>query len=201
VLVEDRLFATLDPTVRRGVLPGGRVALFADTVGFIRKLPHNLVASFRSTLEEAAGADLLLHLVDLADPAWEEQASVGEQALAELGLQDLPRSRVYTKADAVPEGVLKRIRRVDPSAVAISARTGQGMERLTEMLVSRLREGEQRIKLTVDADRKDLVSRVYRLLSVAAESRRDGVVDLSVEGPRPVVERIRREIEREGALR
>jgi GTP-binding protein HflX len=201
VLVEDRLFATLDPTVRRAVLPGGRVVLFADTVGFIRKLPHHLVASFRSTLEEAAEADLLLHLVDLSDPAWEEHASVSEQVLADLGLLDIDRVTLYTKVDAVPEGVLERIRKVDPAGVLVSGQTGEGMDRLVEVLVARLREGEHRTRLRLDASRGDLVSHVYRTLSVASEIRQDGFVDLAVRGPRPVVERVRREIERQGALR
>ncbi len=136
VLAEDRLFATLDSKLRRGGLGDGRVALFADTVGFIRKLPHHLVASFNSTLGEIAEADLVLHIVDRSHPQWEEQLAVGEQVLAGLGV---PSERVLT--------VCNKVDRLEPAEVAannghgvwVSAATGEGLaERLLPALRDRL---------------------------------------------------------------
>lgn len=199
VLVEDRLFATLDPTVRRGRLPDGQTVLFSDTVGFIRKLPHPLVASFRSTLEEAAGADLLLHLVDLSDPAYEEQTEVGRQVLEELDLDRIPRLTVHNKVDAATEGQRERARNLDPEIVPASARTGEGLAELLEAVAERLAPRERGARLRVKAARADLVARVYRTLRVAAEHREDGWVELAVRGPLALVERMEREIEREGA--
>jgi GTP-binding protein HflX len=201
VLVEDRLFATLDPTVRRGRLPGGQTVLFTDTVGFIRKLPHQLVASFRSTLEEAASADLLLHLVDLSDPAYEEQTEVGRQVLEELGLDALPSLVVHAKADAASEATRERARNLDPDVIPVSALTGEGLDRLLAAVETRVVPSEREAHLRVDARRTDLVARVYRTLSVDAEHRQDGWVDLAVRGPRVLLERLEREIEREGAGR
>jgi GTP-binding protein HflX len=199
VLVEDRLFATLDPTVRRARLADGTAVLFTDTVGFIRKLPHPLVASFRSTLEEAASADLLLHLVDLSDPAYEEQTEVGRQVLEELELDRIPRLTVHNKIDAASEGQRERARNLDPEIVPVSARSGEGMEGLLAAIAERLAPRELGARLRVRAARGDLVARVYRTLRVATEHRADGWVELAVRGPAGLVERIAREIEREGA--
>ncbi|MGH9464369.1 MAG: GTPase HflX [Thermoanaerobaculia bacterium] len=135
-LAEDRLFATLDSKLKRGGLGGGKVAVFADTVGFIRKLPHHLVASFRSTLEEIAAADLVLHVVDRSHPLWEEQLQVGEQVLADLGVPAEGRLTVFNKVD-----------RLDPAELAsrngqgvwVSAATGEGLaEGLLPAVRSRL---------------------------------------------------------------
>jgi GTP-binding protein HflX len=201
VLVEDRLFATLDPTVRRGRLPGGQVVLFTDTVGFIRKLPHQLVASFRSTLEEAASADLLLHLVDLADPSHEEQVEVGRQVLADLDLDHLPRITVHTKVDVVGGGPRERARNLEPEAIPLSARTGEGIDLLLRGIEGFARDRELRTRFRLDASRGDLVARIYRTLRVSAEDRQDGKIELAVRGPRAAVERLAREIERQGAAR
>jgi GTP-binding protein HflX len=132
-LAEDRLFATLDPRLRRGELAPGRGAVFADTVGFIRKLPHHLVASFRSTLEEVTAADLVLHVVDRSHPRWEEQRAVAEEVLGELGVAP---DRIVT--------VLNKIDRLAaPAAVgrdelAVSAATGRGVETLRAAIAARL---------------------------------------------------------------
>jgi GTP-binding protein HflX len=133
-LAEDRLFATLDARLRRGVLePDGRPVVFADTVGFIRKLPHHLVASFRSTLDEVVEADLVVHVVDRSHPRWEDQRRIAEEVMAELGVQPDRVLPVFNKIDQVDPSEL-----VDPAVVAVSAITGEGLARLRAALAARL---------------------------------------------------------------
>jgi GTP-binding protein HflX len=124
-LAEDRLFATLDSKLRRGSLGNGHTAVFADTVGFIRKLPHHLVASFKSTLEEVTLADLVLHVVDRSHPRWEEQRDVAQEVLAELGVEPDRVLYVYNKIDRLGEPA-----RSADGAVWVSARTGEGLDEL-----------------------------------------------------------------------
>ncbi len=131
--VEDRLFATLDSKLRRGALDHEIVAVFADTVGFIRKLPHHLVASFRGTLEEITFADLVLHVVDRSHPHWQEQLEVGEQVLADLGAEPDRILTVYNKCDRIGENA-----RIPPAGLAISALTGEGLEALRCEMLRRL---------------------------------------------------------------
>jgi GTP-binding protein HflX len=135
-LAEDRLFATLDSKLRRGGLGEGSTAVFADTVGFIRKLPHHLVASFRSTLEEIAAADLVLHVVDRSHPQWEEQLEVGRQVLSDLGVAPERTLTVCNKVDRLaPAEAARR----NGTGVWISAVTGEGVvERLLPAIRSRL---------------------------------------------------------------
>jgi GTP-binding protein HflX len=132
-LTEDRLFATLDSRLRKGRIAPRRTVVFADTVGFIRKLPHHLVASFRSTLEEVVAADLVLHVVDRSHPAWEEQKRVAEEVLAELGV---PVERLLTVLNKVDR--LDRPARVGPDQIAVSAITGRGISALRAAIASRL---------------------------------------------------------------
>src|SRR5690606_15250444 len=121
VFVEDRLFATLDPLTREIDIGEGYSVLLTDTVGFIRKLPHHLVASFRATLAEAREADLLLHVVDASHPAWEEQRDVVDEVLADLGLQNRPTLLLCNKMDLLPEaereGFAERVHNLEPSAL------------------------------------------------------------------------------------
>jgi GTP-binding protein HflX len=131
--VEDRLFATLDSKLRRGGLDGGRVAVFSDTVGFIRKLPHHLVASFKSTLEEIVFADLVLHVIDQSHPHWRDQMEVAESVLEELGVDPERILRVFNKRDLVADGA-----RGDGDGVSISALTGEGVEELRQRILGRL---------------------------------------------------------------
>ena len=131
-VVEDRVFATLDSKLRRGALPGPEVIVFADTVGFIRKLPHHLVASFRGTLEEVANADLVLHVVDRSHCNWQEQQRVGEEVLRELGVEPGKVVEVYNKMDRVPLGTSPN------GGIWISARSGAGLDRLRDEIRSRL---------------------------------------------------------------
>ena len=143
VLAEDKLFATLDPTTRRVFLPGGRQALFTDTVGFIQKLPHHLVAAFRATLEEIEEADLLLHVADLSHPKAEAQVRTVDRVLAELGAADRPMLLVWNKLDCLPPEVRAEwpARPHGPeegAAMAVSARTGEGLPELLAVIERRL---------------------------------------------------------------
>lgn len=130
VLVEDALFATLDPTVRRTETAGGRGYTVADTVGFVRHLPHLLVEAFRSTLEEVIEADLILHVVDISDPDPEGQLAAVREVLQEIGAADVPEIVVFNKADAADPDTVARLRRREPHSVLVSARTGEGIEGL-----------------------------------------------------------------------
>ena len=143
IFVEDRLFATLDPLTREVELDDHYRVLLTDTVGFIRKLPHQLVASFRATLEEAKEADLLLHVIDASHPLWEEQRQVVDRVLAELELQDRPVLHVLNKVDRVEHDQLlamqERIRNLLPNSVFVSAVAGDGMEPLVRALLGEIR--------------------------------------------------------------
>jgi GTP-binding protein HflX len=138
VVVEDRLFATLDPLTRRITVPGPAQVLVTDTVGFIRKLPHHLVASFRATLEELTEADQIVHVVDAAQPLWEDQYAVGEQVLAELGAAHTPVLTAFNKLDALDAGerdaLQERARESYPNSVFISAVEPDGLEPLRRAL-------------------------------------------------------------------
>jgi GTP-binding protein HflX len=130
---EDRLFATLDSKLRRGSLGGGQMAVFADTVGFIRKLPHHLVASFKSTLEEVTYAELVLHVVDRSHPRWEEQRDVAQDVLADLSVEPDRVLLVFNKVDRLGEEA-----RLGGEAVWVSARTGEGVAELRSAVARRL---------------------------------------------------------------
>jgi len=146
----DRLFATLDTLTRRWDLGGGRNVLLSDTVGFIRDLPHHLVASFRATLEEAIHADLLLHVADLANPEVERQIAAVRDVLTELGAEGKPALLLLNKADALAEEAqLTVLLRHYPDALAISAKTGQGLDRVREAVDGRTRADARRMTLSV----------------------------------------------------
>ena len=177
--VEDRLFATLDPLVRRVRLKIGKDALFIDTVGFIRKLPHHLVASFRSTLEEAVEADVLIHVVDLSHPDYEEQMEVTRQVVISLGMEERPVITVFNKIDRVEDPtVAERARRLHPEALFVSATKAHGVrevvERTEEVLNREIVERDVRLAST-DLDG---ISRVYALAEVIRIIHHDGCVDI-----------------------
>ncbi|WP_240099160.1 ribosome rescue GTPase HflX [Thermomonas flagellata] len=165
----DQLFATLDPTVRRVALAGGAIVL-ADTVGFVRDLPHELVAAFRSTLSEAREADLLLHVVDAGDPLREERIAQVDAVLHEIGAGDLPQLLVYNKIDCI-EGAAPRVDRrgEDRQAVWLSARDGQGLDLLREALGERLglRRVQGEVHLPPEAGR--LRARLHALGAIRGE--------------------------------
>ncbi|SFQ33479.1 GTP-binding protein HflX [Amycolatopsis arida] len=173
VLVEDALFATLDPTTRRAETPDGRAYTLTDTVGFVRHLPHQLVEAFRSTLDEAADSDLLLHVVDGSDPAPEDQVSAVREVLAEIGARRStplpPELVVVNKADAADEVTLARLRHLLPDAVVVSARTGHGMAELLEAVAERLPRPEVAVEVVVPYTRGELVARTHADGEVLAE--------------------------------
>jgi GTP-binding protein HflX len=162
VLVEDALFATLDPTTRRSETQDGRVYTLTDTVGFVRHLPHDLVEAFASTLEESASADLLLHIVDGADadPAGQIRAVRG--VLADIGAGDVLEQLVINKADEAPADVLATLRTAYPDAIVVSARTGQGIDRLRAVVESRLPRPAVEVAAMVPYERGDLIDRIHR---------------------------------------
>lgn len=145
VLEEDQLFATLDPTTRMLILPGNQKILLTDTVGFISKLPHNLIEAFRSTLEEAKYADMILHVADLSNPQMEEQMHVTYETLRELGVLNKTVITVFNKCDKASEEILIRDFQAD-AKVIVSAKTGEGLDRLQALLEDWVREQRMEIK-------------------------------------------------------
>src|SRR3954451_6236191 len=169
VLVEDALFATLDPTVRRARVPDGREFTLTDTVGFVRQLPHQLVEAFRSTLEEVAGADLVLHVVDGSHPDPEGQLAAVREVLAEVGAESVPEIVVVNKVDAADADVVRRLLRTQPGAIAVAARTGAGIDALFELLAERLPRSRVEIDVVVPYRRGDLVHKPHTDGEVLAE--------------------------------
>ncbi len=161
VLVEDRLFATLDPTTRRLSLPGGEPVLITDTVGFVRNLPHGLIEAFKSTLEVAGRGDYLVHVVDCtaADP--EGQIAAVREVLVEIGAAHLPELLVFNKSDAAPEVAANLVARHEGS-VSVSASTGDGIEDFLHALSDRLRALSKVVELLIPYDRGDLLASVHR---------------------------------------
>jgi len=162
VLTEDRLFATLDSTTRAISLGSHAHALLTDTVGFIRKLPHSLVASFRSTLEETREADLLLHVVDLSHPHYRDQIETVEETLADMGLADSPVIIAFNKVDRAPEGrSLKAIRERYPHSVMVSAHTGEGLEELTDRVRSFFSLALEETEVVLPYSKMGVVGEIY----------------------------------------
>jgi GTPase len=177
VLVENALFATLDPTTRRSRTSDGREFTLSDTVGFVRHLPHQLVEAFRSTLEEVAEADLVLHVVDgsCADP--EEQVRAVREVLAEVDADTLPELLVINKIDAADEETLLRLKGIWPDAVFCSARTGAGLSLVAEAVEARLPRPAVEVTALVPYDRGDLVARVHRRGDlISSKHREDGTL-------------------------
>ncbi|QNO36595.1 GTPase HflX [Protaetiibacter sp. SSC-01] len=158
VLVENTLFATLDPTVRRSRTPDGRVFTIADTVGFVRNLPHQLVEAFRSTLEEVAASDLVLHVVDGSHPDPAAQIATVRDVLGDAGARDVPELIVFTKGDLVDDDRRMLLRGLEPDSVFVSARTGEGVEELLEEIARRLPLPDVELEVLIPYDRGDLVA-------------------------------------------
>ena len=183
VFVEDRLFATLDPLTREIDLGENSKILLTDTVGFIRKLPHNLVASFRATLEEVNEADLLLHVIDASHPHWEEQRQVVDQVLAELGATEKPVLYLFSKIDAVPEAELVALRErignlLPNSSVFVSSIAGSGLEPLRRELLTAARRGTAIAEIRLRAEDGKLLAEIYRSGSVLSQRNDDGQIVL-----------------------
>jgi GTP-binding protein HflX len=169
VLVQDQLFSTLDPTVRRLHLPGGETVLVSDTVGFVRRLPHQLVEAFQSTLEEVRDADLLLHAVDASAPDADERIAAVDTVLREIGADAVPRLLAWTKADIAPPDDLKMSLATHPGSVALSAATGEGVPELLTTIGDRLRALTRVVELVVPYDRGDVLAALHRAGEVLVE--------------------------------
>ncbi|MFJ6570559.1 GTPase HflX [Streptomyces sp. NPDC091292] len=161
VLVENSLFATLDPTVRRAETPSGRLYTLADTVGFVRHLPHHLVEAFRSTMEEVGNSDLILHVVDGAHPAPEEQLAAVREVIRDVGAVKVPEIVVINKADAADPLVLQRLLRVEKHSIAVSARTGAGIDELLALIDTELPRPSVEIEALVPYTEGRLVARAH----------------------------------------
>lgn len=174
VLAEDKLFATLDPTVRRLQLPTNQNVLLSDTVGFIRKLPHSLVESFKATLEEVVEADLLLHVVDVSHPQAYEQIETVNQVLKDIGAGDKPTLMVFNKMDQLENGMIPEPFSTEfPERVGISAKTGEGFEDLMAELGTRLRPIREEIQVLIPYSRTELCARLHETAQVLEERFED----------------------------
>lgn len=183
VLAEDKLFATLDPTTRRLHTRGG-VVLVTDTVGFVRNLPHGLVEAFKATLEEAADADLLVHVLDAADPESETHFETTRRVLTEVGADTSKTVIVYNKVDkAEGRETLDFLARRHPDAVFCSAKTGEGLDALKEAINAALRAGDHELRLRIPQAEYALVSLLYREASVLSEDHEDDAVLVSCRAP------------------
>jgi GTP-binding protein HflX len=175
VLVEDRLFATLDPTTRRLALPGGEPVLLTDTVGFVNRLPHGLVEAFKSTLEVVAEADLLVHVVDASAPDPEAQIAAVRIVLEEIDAQQVPELIVVNKVDAAPD-TAKSLVVEHEGSVAISALTGEGIDDLLTTIADRLRALATVTELLVPYERGDVLASVHREGEVVSTVHEDAGV-------------------------
>lgn len=185
VFVEDKLFATLDTTTRKFTLPSLQEVLLIDTVGFIRKIPHTLVAAFKSTLEEALYTDVLLHLVDISHPMAESQAEETHKVLEELGAKDKPMITVLSKIDACPDPLLvHKFRLKYPRCVAISALKRTGLDQLTEMIGDVLKELRMHFCLRIPQSQYGVVSELSRFGKVISQEYEGNDILLEIELPK-----------------
>jgi GTP-binding protein HflX len=184
ILVEDKLFATLDPTTRKYVLPNNQAILLIDTVGFIRKIPHQLVASFKSTLEEAVQADILLHLIDVSNPHAAMQADATYEVLKELGATKHPIITVLNKVDQVEnQTVLQRMRIKYPKTVEISALKKTGFDSLMELMTREISLLRKIVKLRVPQSHYALVTEIMKEGKVISCEYEENDILLEIEIP------------------
>ena len=189
ILTEDRLFTTLDPTIRRLRLPGGREMLLADTVGFVRRLPHRLVEAFKSTLEEVREADLMLHLVNAADPDPEGQIEAVREVLAEIGADSASEILVVNKVDVATPAVVRRLMGRSEMAVAVSALTGEGTNELIEALAKWLNSRSATITVRIPYQRGDAVAALHRTGEVLSSKECPDGMEMVVRLPPDQVNR------------
>jgi GTPase len=192
-VASDALFVTLDPLVRRVRLPDNRELLVSDTVGFIDRLPHALVAAFAATLEEVAEADLILHVIDAGSPERERQVTAVHKVLEEVGASDVPTVPVYNKIDTITADERRRLRDADPSAAVISATLGTGVAELLQMMASRLALDTRRVTITFDSGKefdRQQIGRLYRVARVISHVATNGKVVIEADVPRRFIERL-----------
>jgi GTP-binding protein HflX len=189
----NALFVTLDPLIRQVRLPDSRELLVSDTVGFIDRLPHALVAAFRATLEEVSDADFVLHVIDAGAADRERRTAAVRGVLEEVGAIDVPLLDVFNKCDQVSVHERARLQQSDPSALCISALSGEGVDELLEMVASRLALDVQRLTLVFDpgsAADVERITRLYRHARVLTHEARDGEVSIVADVPRRLVARV-----------
>lgn len=197
VLVEDRLFATLDATVRLVELTPAHRILLSDTVGFIRKLPHHLVASFKSTLDEVVEADILLHVVDISSPLFEEQISIVNTTLEELGAQGKPTIVVFNKIDRVKDrSMIQYLAKSHANAVFVSAARGINMGALEKKIIELLEGGMTEETLTLGQDDYAVISKIHDLGQIVEKSYDGDKIVIHFRMNRAAADRIRKEINR-----
>ncbi|MBW8861102.1 MAG: GTPase HflX [Acidobacteria bacterium] len=189
----NALFVTLDPLVRQVRLPDNRELLVSDTVGFIDRLPHALVAAFRATLEETADADLAIHVIDASAPDRDRRMNAVRQVLEEVDATDVPLVEAYNKCDALTPDERRRIADLDPSSLCISALTGEGIDELIETITSRVALDVHRVTRTFDPDDpadRERIARLYRHGTVILHEVRDGRVSIVADVPRRLADRL-----------
>jgi GTP-binding protein HflX len=189
VLVEDRLFATLGSTVRRLDLPDGHRALMSDTVGFVRRLPHELVEAFRSTLDEAADADLLVHVVDADDPDPDGQIIAVRDVLNEIGAAEVPEILVFNKIDIAEPAVVQRLLTVYEGSVAVSAVTGEHIDDIAAAIVDGLEAVTTTMNLLIPYDRGNLVAILHDAGEVLDEQHAEQGTEIKVRLPAATADR------------
>jgi len=191
VMTADKLFATLDPTVRKAVLPNRRPVLFVDTVGFIQKLPHDLVAAFRATLEEVVEADLLVHVIDGSHPRWSEQMAAVEDVLVELGAAETLRINAINKIDRITREALRDIEAEVPGAIPISALRRLGLVNLLRTIAQRLPDPIRRVSLVIPYTEAGVLAKIYAEGRVLRREDRDDGTLVEAEVPPRTLERLR----------
>jgi GTP-binding protein HflX len=192
-VASDALFVTLDPLVRRVQLPDSRELLVSDTVGFIDRLPHALVAAFSATLEEVAEADLILHVIDAGSSERDKQMAAVHRVLEEVGAADVAMVPVYNKIDMISPDERRRLRDADPAAALISAVTGAGAAELLQMMASRLALDTRRVTITFDSGKefdRQQIGRLYRVARVISHVATNGRVVIEADVPRRFIERL-----------
>jgi GTP-binding protein HflX len=201
VLVADQPFATLDPTTRRLALPGGRKAVVSDTVGFIRKLPHDLVEAFKSTLEEVAASDLILHVADASALDVDDQMRAVREVLGEIGAGLVPEVLAFNKWDLVGPEAGERLLRRHPKAIPVSALTGEGVDTLRERVAAAIPKPPLDVELVVPFDRPDVLPLIYREGEVLRVEDEPEGSRIRARIPESVLPAVRAFIERPAALR
>jgi GTPase len=189
-VASDALFVTLDPLVRKVRLPDRRELLVSDTVGFIDRLPHSLVAAFRATLEEVANSDLLVHVIDASNPERERQMAAVRNVLADVGAEDVPSIEVFNKNDRLDASERERLRALYPGAIVASALTGEGRDELIAAIESRLALDTTIVRLTFDPARdadRSRIAHLYRVGRILRHESGDGHIAIEAEVPRRVV--------------